>query len=195
MKKIEQLRSRLSTLTGAQEAPPSSPAEDLKACRALQERLRELKLEVLGQVAALRSEAHDRAQGALGRQPSAPAHAERRRSEAAKLLRDVGYQVKGLIDDGGAAKLEKWSAIHREIDAHLERLAQLESQLARAAGPTAGPLRTPERPARADGDDELYAAVGAAVQQGQKPGAFCAHCGRGAEPDDRFCRQCGHRRL
>ncbi len=43
MKKIEQPRSRLATLTGAKEVPPSAPAEDLKACRALQERLRELK--------------------------------------------------------------------------------------------------------------------------------------------------------
>ncbi len=191
MKKLEQLRSRLAALT----AGSSSAAQDLAACRSLQERLRELKLEVLGQLAALRSEAYEKARRSPGPRPPDRELPERQAVAAKRLLQDVGQRVKGLLDDHGTAKLEKWSEIHREIDAHLGRLAQLEVRLARAAGEeVTGILRAPERPTAPDPDDELYAAVGAAVQQGQSPGTVCSHCGQTVDPGDRFCRRCGHRR-
>ena len=95
------------------------------------------------------------------------------------LLADVRQRVKGLLDDKGAAAVAAWAEINREIDRRLDLLAELEGKLARRETD--------------DESDDLYAAVGAAVQKGSRPGAFCVHCGHGIEPDDRFCRRCGHR--
>ncbi len=198
MKKIRELRRHLDTLT-AGGTDRASPAADLAACRALQERLQALKLEVLEQLAAARREGYERTRESLRSGtdlglPAAGDSAERRVAGAKQLLADVGQRVKGLLDDHGTGTVQKWSEIHREIDDHLRRLAQLEVRLAGDAGEdVADTLRAPRRRPQAGADDELYGLVGAAVQQGKSAAAFCPHCGQGVDPGDRFCRRCGHR--
>ena len=106
--------------------------------------------------------------------------------------------------DGKGSAVEAWAEINREIDRRLDRLAGLEVKLARVAGEGDAPAPpVPPVPPAADrpqvarretpDDDDLYAAVGAAVQKGSRSGAFCSHCGQGVEPADRFCRRCGRR--
>ncbi len=74
--------------------------------------------------------------------------------------------------------------------------AESDDDLYAAAGAAQPGTRSPgSRPPKAEdaGGDDLYAAVGAEVQKGEPRGGYCPHCGRGLEPDDRFCRRCGHR--
>lgn len=194
MKKIARFRSRLADLTADRvEALRSSPAAALATCRQIQDQLRDLKREVLDQLVALRGQAADHARRALGTRPSPGGRNLRSEAEAKSLL----GEVKQLLDDKSAKAVPEWAGINREIDKRLERLAELELSLARTAGEIDfTPLPPPpgrERDGADESDDDLYAAVGTAVQQGANPDAtFCPHCGRTIEPADRFCRRCGH---
>ncbi len=181
MKKIGEYKSRLAALK-------TSSAGSLEACRSLQEQLRELKREVLAQLLALRGEVWEKARKSV---QSRPLLGDRGKEGAKRLLGDVQERVMGLFDDDGAAEVEAWAEINQEIDARLDRLAALEHQLSRAVEKpeTALPPRTEHRD---ESGDDLYAAVGAAVRKGHRSG-FCSHCGKGVEPEDRFCRHCGHR--
>jgi hypothetical protein len=197
MEQIERYRSRLAALTtAAMESPDAIPGEALAACRAQQSGLRQLKKEVLAHLLTLRARAREDARRSLAPNPSLKELWERRDEGARELLDDVRERVTGLFDDADAEAVEAWGEISREIDERLDRLRELEPKLARAAGEEpAAALGLPGRRRldRDAGDDDLYAAVGAAVQKGSRPGAFCSQCGQGVASGDRFCRHCGHR--
>ncbi len=215
MDKIAEYRRRLAALsTEGVDADSPSPAKALADCRSLEDRLRELKREVLARIAALRAEVREQAKASLKPLPSA------RKERAKRLLADVQQRVIGLVDGKRGDATRAWAQINQEIDQHLARLARLESRLTRVASARRVAARPPKAEARAEdsgdddlyaaagaaahppkaearaedsGDDDLYAAVGAEVRKGEPSGAFCPHCGRGLEPDDRYCRRCGHR--
>lgn len=196
MEKIEEYRNRLAAFTTAGVgSPDASPAESLKACRSLQSQLRDFKREVLAQLLTLRAKTQEQARRSLDL-PSLRELWERRDEGARKLFEDTQERLTGFLDDEAEDAMEAWAEINEEVDARLGRLAELEHKLARAAGEDdAGAFHPRNRPGigpRDTGDDDLYAAAGAAAQQGTKRGAFCARCGRGIEADDRFCRHCGH---
>ncbi len=240
MTEIKDVRRRLAALsTDGVDATSASPATSLVDCRALQDRLRELKREVLARIAALRAEVGDVASARLRRDQARESLAstqgdwQRRKEGAKKLLAGVREQVIGLVEGKHGDALEAWARLSEEIDARLAKLEEIESKLARAAGEDdalyledrpavaedAGArreaVRAPEAEDEGAGDglyaaagastrtpvakteetekDEFYAAVGATVQKGGKAGAYCPHCGQGIEPDDRYCRRCGHR--
>ncbi len=208
MSKIGEFRRRLAALDVEQIAAGSaSPATSLVSCRALESGLRSLKRQVLAELTTLRAGAEER--GTRSRKPLTP-------EGARQLLKDVQDRVTGFLDNREARDaLGQWSQIDREIDDRLARLAELEAKLARTVGApdaavrrqTAGEDPDDEvyaaaapRPAdrsneegRESGDDDFYAAVGAAAQKGSRHDAYCSHCGQGVEPEDRFCRKCGRR--
>ena len=191
MDDIEGYRRRLAALSNDRAGNRGASLADYQAA---QSRLRQLKRDVLARVAGLRSDVQERAAASLEGPPTLREAWRRRREGAGKLLSDVQQRVIGMVtrEDGDA--IEALTRINEEIDARLERLAGLERSLARRPE---GDARTEPRPRPAEdeaaGNDDLYAAVGAAVQRGEKADAHCPHCGRGLAPDDRFCRRCGHR--
>ena len=199
MAKIDLFRNRLATLTAdGIEGPGTSPERALAACRSRQERLRSLKRQVLAQLFALRVEVQEQTRKTRGPRPSMRELWERRDEGARELLADVKQRVTGLLDEETPDAIEAWSEINEEIDAKLASLAEIESRLAASTGELDAAAARIERRLRSDRqesheDDDLYAAVGAAVQDGERPTAFCSYCGHGIEPDDRFCRRCGHR--
>lgn len=190
MDAYEAYRSRLADLD-AEGAP--SPA----ACRAARERLRELKREILARLFEVRAHVDRQAQRARGPGPTLGELWDRRDEGARALLKDVRLRVTGLLDDEeGSAAVDSWARLNQEIDARLERLAERERELSRAVGESAAASRRTARPVAEDRDaaeDDLYAAVGAAVKKGAKGGPFCSHCGQPLDAGDRFCRRCGHR--
>ncbi|MCP3960656.1 MAG: zinc ribbon domain-containing protein [bacterium] len=193
MGKIDICRSRLANLT-----VEGSPEKSLEACRSRQKRLRSLKREVLAQLLALRIEVQEQTQKTRGPKPSLRELWERRDEGARELLADVKQRVTGLLDEETPAAIEAYSEINEEIDARLAKLTEIESRLAGVTGEVDDAAARIERRLSSDRsedheDDDLYAAVGAAVKEGPRPDAFCSHCGQGIEPDDRFCRRCGHR--
>lgn len=193
MDKIEDCRNRLAALTTEGiGAPHASPADSLAACRARRVALRELKRDVLARLYSLRTATHAQAKKTLGPKPSPGELWERREEGARRLLEDVRQRVIGHVDDASAEAVEAWGEINREIDRRLGLLAELERKLAAAAGEAPAGAARNEKRDREAADDDLYAAVGAAVQQGLTGSAFCPHCGQSVEPDDRFCRRCGH---
>ncbi len=222
MDKIKDIRRRLAALSVAGvDAESRSPATSLADCRAIQSRLRELKREVLVRIGALRTELTEQARESLGSRPSMRQDWQRRKEGAKQLLAGVQKRVIGLVDGKHGDALEAWSRLSEEIDARLSKLEGLETRLARVAGEAAGVGRQAARSPATEGEDsgddlyaaagasarpqpagdeaedagndDLYAAVGATVRKGGKAGAYCPHCGQGLEPDDRFCRRCGHR--
>lgn len=221
MESSDQLRRRLAALdVGRVRREKRAPGTALIACRSLEGRLRELKREVLRDLHELRDDVHQQGRRAFGKKPTAKEMWRRRDEGARKLLADVRARVIGKIEDDDVDAIEVRSEIRREIDARLEELEQLEVELAAKTGeelpPIPGRSRSaaeeegddelyaragadapPPRPApesEPEGeDDDLYARVGAAVQEGERGDAHCPHCGRAIEDGDRFCRRCGHR--
>lgn len=198
METFEEYQSRLAALAAeGAGSPGASPEASLAACRSARDRLRELKREILAQLFKVRAHIHRQAKRATGQGPTLGELWDRRDEGARSLVKDVQLRVIGLLDDkGGSAAVEAWARLNREIDAHLRRLAERERQLARAAvGEDDVASRPPGLPAperRKAEKDDLYAAVGSAVQKGAKGGAFCSHCGQPIDAEDRFCRRCGH---
>lgn len=199
MEKFEEYRSRLAALDAEGASSDASSGVSLAACRSLQDRLRELKREILAQLFTVRANVHRQAKRSLGPRPTMRELWDRRDEGAKNLLKDVQLRVTGLLDDkDGSAAVGTWSGINQEIDARLGRLAELERELSRAAaGPAEdlapGLTERPKPDRQEAAEDDLYAAVGAAVQKGAAAGdAFCAHCGQPIDADDRFCRRCGH---
>ncbi len=223
MDTIKDIRRRLAALSVREvEKGSASPAASLADCRALQIRLEQLKREALERIADLRSEVGERARERVKTRPSLSDGWRERQEGAKKLLADVQERVIGMIDGKQGDAIEAWTKVNEEIDARLARLEELEPRLARAAGDATVSRRKPARAAQAedvdadddlyaaagatarptaagaeaeDGDarDDLYAAVGAEVRKSGQSDAYCPHCGRGIEPDDRYCRRCGHR--
>ncbi len=188
MDEVESYRRRLAALSGRTGAAPS-----LAEVQAARERLRQLKRDVLARVEGLRDEVQEQAMASRKGAVTLGEAWNRRREGAKKLLADVRRRVIGLVDREHGKAIESLSEINVEIDQRLEKLEALETRLARTGGGVRPDTRP--RPVEEDeaGDDDLYAAVGAAVQQGEAGDAFCPHCGKGLASGDRFCRRCGHR--
>ncbi len=223
MDKIAEYRRRLAALSiEGVGGDFSSPAKRLADCRSLEGRLRELKRQVLGQIASLRGEAQERAKASLKPRPSLREAWERRQEGAKRLLADVHQRVIGLVDGKHDDAARAWGQINQEIDQRLARLAELETRLTGVVGEATGAGRVatrrrktaaedtadddlyaavgaeacpPEAKAETEdtAEDDLYAAVGAEARKGQPRAAYCRHCGQGLEADDRYCRRCGHR--
>ena len=197
-KSIKDVRRRLTAIsTPSLDATSPTSATSLADCRVAQSRLRELKREVLARITDERSEIRDLARESQKTRPSITDGWRRRQKEAKKLLAGVQDRVIKLVDGDHGKALKAWTALSEEIDERLNRLEELEPRLERAARaprPVSKPPPVPRQPpVPDDADDNLYAAVGAAVQKGEPSTAFCPHCGQGVETDDRFCRRCGHR--
>ncbi len=208
MKKIEDYRRRLAALEVEQ-------AASLAASRSLESRLRSLKRQVLAKLTALRAGAGER--GARSRKPRTEEGARKLLKDVHDRVtglldnRDAATAVEewSQINQEIEARLARLA----ELEPTLARAADEAAAGVRPAGPpstegreaagedpdddlyaAAGP-RPADRPGterRESGDDDLYAAVGAEKQKGSRHDAYCPHCGKGVEPDDRFCRRCGH---
>ncbi|MEM7350761.1 MAG: zinc ribbon domain-containing protein [Acidobacteriota bacterium] len=185
MDNIAQVRESLDDLSTGESA-------SLAACRERQEALRRLKRQVLARIFALRNDVRGQAEKTRGPKPTVDELWERRDEGAKALLEDVHESVIGLVDDDSEDAIEAWSELNREIDALLEKLEALERKLS-ASAPAIDRDRLLNIGRQDDSEDDLYAAVGAAVQKGAKDGPFCPHCGQRIDATDRFCRRCGHR--
>ncbi len=196
-KSIKDVRRRLAAISSPSldGASPAS-ATSLADCRVAQSRLRELKREVLARITDERTEIRDRARESQEARPSISEGWRRRQEGAKKLLAGVQDRVIQLVDGQHGKNLKAWTELSEEIDQRLTRLEELEPRFERAASAVRNvskPPPVPRPPAAEEDSDDLYAAVGAAVQKGEPSTAFCPHCGQGIEPEDRFCRRCGHR--
>lgn len=215
MEGIKEIRHRLDALT-----TDTIKEYSLADCQELKAQLRKLKQDVLASIAGLRTGIQERASAATKSRRSLRETWRQREDGAKKLLADVQERVIGLVDGKHGDALEAWSRINQEIDARLAKLAKVESRLSRVTSDGAVTLRTEPKPSQTEDaenedlyaaagamarpqeteakaeepdNDNLYAAVGAAVRKGQPRDAYCPHCGQGLDPEDRFCRRCGHR--
>jgi ribosomal protein S27AE len=190
MEPIEENRNRLATLT-------VSGRESLAACRALQNGLRKLKRDVLAQILTLRTRTRKEAREAMATEPTLRNLWKRRKEIVDDAVDNVREKLTGEeSEDEDAEALEAWSEINREVDRRLERLDELEAELARAAGEDVAKrpsVRGRPRSSSDSADDDLYAAVGAESQEQRRSRRSCPECGTAIAAGDRFCGRCGQR--